>query len=274
MITKAGVPSNKVIVGVTSYGRAYQMTTPGCYGEMCTFTGSASGATPGPCTGVAGYISDAEIKQIAGTNRVNYNVFDQGSQTNILVYDNVQWVGWMDPTTKATRIGLYKALDMGGASDWAVDLEDYQPDPIPAGWQTFKNQVKLGTDPYILNRTGNWSTIQCTDPAVVGLAEFTPSQRWSMLDCDNAWQDAINQWTNFDNITGDDLSFSESISNTFHGPEEMNCSSLLTDSNCDTTVLCSAGEEYGAAGYEVLNSLIIVHEVRIKIVTNVIYLPV
>jgi hypothetical protein len=180
----------------------------------------------------------------------------------------------MDQTTKATRIGLYKALDMGGVSDWAIDLEDYQSDPIPAGWQTFKNQIKLGSDPYIEgNRTGNWTSLSCTDPAVEGIAQFTPSQRWAMLDCNNAWQDAITVWTTIDNNT-DGLSFSESISNTYHGPEELNCGSLSSDSNCDSTVLCSQGVGSGPAGYEVLNSLIIIHEVRMKIVTNVVYLPV
>lgn len=44
MITKAGVPSNKVIVGVTSYGRSFQMVDPSCTGPDCLFTGGA-GAT-------------------------------------------------------------------------------------------------------------------------------------------------------------------------------------------------------------------------------------
>lgn len=52
MTTKAGVPSNKVAVGVTSYGRSFQMTTPDCTGPMCTYTGGESGAYPGPCTGL------------------------------------------------------------------------------------------------------------------------------------------------------------------------------------------------------------------------------
>jgi hypothetical protein len=93
------------------------MTTPGGSGDMCTFTCSASGATPVPCTGVASHISDAEIKQIAGSNRVNYNFLGPGGQTNILVYDNVQWVGWVGPTTKAPRVSLYQGLNMGGVSD-------------------------------------------------------------------------------------------------------------------------------------------------------------
>lgn len=54
MITKAGMPSNKVIVGVTSYGRSFGMAQAGCTGPMCTFLGTnrISYATPGRCTGM------------------------------------------------------------------------------------------------------------------------------------------------------------------------------------------------------------------------------
>ena len=39
MITKAGVPSNKVAVGLARYGRSFGMTQAGCTGVECTFTG-------------------------------------------------------------------------------------------------------------------------------------------------------------------------------------------------------------------------------------------
>lgn len=39
MITKAGVPGKKVVVGVTSYGRSFEMVQPGCWGPNCLFTG-------------------------------------------------------------------------------------------------------------------------------------------------------------------------------------------------------------------------------------------
>lgn len=74
MVTKAGVPSNKVIVGVTSYGRSFAMAEAGCDGPQCTYLGSAgdSQASPGECTQTAGYISNAEINQIvANSSRVN-----------------------------------------------------------------------------------------------------------------------------------------------------------------------------------------------------------
>jgi len=41
MITKAGVSSNKVAVGVTSYARSFQMSTVGCWTEECTFIGKS-----------------------------------------------------------------------------------------------------------------------------------------------------------------------------------------------------------------------------------------
>jgi GH18 family chitinase len=55
MITKAGVPSNKVVVGVSSYGRAFQMTAKGCTGPMCTYTEPESRATPRKYTATAGF---------------------------------------------------------------------------------------------------------------------------------------------------------------------------------------------------------------------------
>ncbi len=50
MITKAGVSTDKIFVGMAKYGRSFQMTDPSCHGVQCTFTGPDSGAEPGLCT--------------------------------------------------------------------------------------------------------------------------------------------------------------------------------------------------------------------------------
>ncbi|KAF1978397.1 glycoside hydrolase [Bimuria novae-zelandiae CBS 107.79] len=118
MIAKAGVISNKVVVGVASYGRSFYMEEAGCQGPMCKFTGTKneSDATEERCTKTAGYISNAEIREIitesllgsGGNATVSY---DKDSDSDILVYGGNDW---------------YKGLNFGGTPDWAVDLDkDY-----------------------------------------------------------------------------------------------------------------------------------------------------
>jgi hypothetical protein len=105
--------------------------------ELCTYTGSQtqSDAAGGLCTGTAGYISNAEIKDILNDpSRVNSNYVDVGSNSNILVYDNIQWVGYMDADIKASRQSLYQGQGFGGTTNWATDLEDYNEPPGPHGF--------------------------------------------------------------------------------------------------------------------------------------------
>ncbi|KAF8194786.1 glycoside hydrolase superfamily [Mycena galopus ATCC 62051] len=92
VITKAGVEA-KNFVGVSSYGRSFQMTTAGCTG-LCSF-------------------------------------HDDESDSDILVYDTLQWVGYMTNDTKASRTTTYQGLNMGGVSDWAVDLQACLPAYTP-----------------------------------------------------------------------------------------------------------------------------------------------
>ncbi|KAK4233494.1 killer toxin subunits alpha/beta-like protein [Achaetomium macrosporum] len=136
MITKAGVPANKVVVGVSSYGRSFQMTTSGCTGPMCTYTGPKSGAKPGKCTGTAGYLANSEIKAIIRDNPSAKTWVDSDSMSNILVYDSTQWVGYMDDENKERRAARYKTLNFLGTSDWAISLGDdglEAPAPITIG---------------------------------------------------------------------------------------------------------------------------------------------
>ncbi|OCK75262.1 glycoside hydrolase family 18 protein [Lepidopterella palustris CBS 459.81] len=147
MITKAGASSNKVIVGVTSYGRSFQMTNSGCTGPMCTYTGPLSGATPGICTQTAGYISNAEINDIIARNGNIQQFKDIKSDSNILVYNSVQWVAYMDDNTKNNRISQYQKWNFGGMTDWAVDLQSFSgPDPIP---DTGDPNVQGAMNPYL-----------------------------------------------------------------------------------------------------------------------------
>ena len=113
MITKAGVPSNKVLVGISSYGRSFQMVDPSCTGPNCLYTGDrkTSYARPGRCTETSGYLANAEIDEIGGRTWT-----DVASNSKIMV-DGDLWVSYMDNTLKESRTLLYQRYNMGGTID-------------------------------------------------------------------------------------------------------------------------------------------------------------
>lgn len=125
MLTKAGVQSNKIMVGVSSYGRSFKMEDAGCTDVQCKFTGSftISEAEPGECTGTGGYIADAELRDLRdfGTAKTWY---DDASDSDIMTWDG-NWVAWMDTKTKDRRIDWVRGLNFGGTTDWAVDLQEF-----------------------------------------------------------------------------------------------------------------------------------------------------
>ncbi|KAK0726585.1 hypothetical protein B0T21DRAFT_422331 [Apiosordaria backusii] len=151
MITKAGMPSNKVVVGVTSYGRSFKMAQKDCVGPMCTFTGTRneSHAAPGVCTGTKGYISNAEIAEIISTNPTARTW--QQDMTDYLVYNDYDWVAYMSDENKALREILYELLHMRGSTDWAVDLQTY-------GHDTF-----YGVDPWEGLDPADYEIERCAD---------------------------------------------------------------------------------------------------------------
>ncbi|KAF7562274.1 hypothetical protein G7046_g1854 [Stylonectria norvegica] len=143
MITKAGVPASKIVVGISSYGRSFRMKDPKCTGPTCKFTGSfaKSEAEPGVCTRDAGYLANAEIQKIvsdakAGKKGVTAKSwYDKASDSDIMVWGtqgkgSLHWVAYMNDDTKKKRTEWARALNFAGTVDWAIDLQTwYSPQP-------------------------------------------------------------------------------------------------------------------------------------------------
>ncbi len=169
----------------------------------------------------------------------------------------------MDSNISSQRSAMYKALAMGGTTNWASDLESYNDAPNTAkSWHSLKLNIKAGVDPYAEgDRHGNWTNISCDDPAVLNTMGLTPQERWGMLDAADAWSDAMNVYSEIDGPRG--ISFSTSVSNTIHGPEVGQCDRMIA-SNCAQTLQCSGfqGGGSGATGYEIWNSMVVINEVR------------
>ncbi|PHH66073.1 hypothetical protein CDD81_598 [Ophiocordyceps australis] len=159
MITKAGVASHKVMVGLPLYGRSFQMTQPGCYTEMCTFTGPESGAVAGKCTNAAGYISNWEIDQIVQAAGNNVQHYSSNVAGDIIVYNSTQWISYMKPETRRGRRDWARSLGFGGTSDWAMDLETSNNNK---GSGSRKGSGPVYIHPSILTQPG--ATIACEPP--------------------------------------------------------------------------------------------------------------
>jgi GH18 family chitinase len=268
MITKAGVPGNKVIVGITSYGRSFNMAEAGCWGPSCLYTGSQmnSHATKGKCTDSAGYIADAEIAEIIEgkkrAGRVVKQFVDPTSNSDVLVYDDTQWVSYMSSNTKKTRSTLYSAWGMGGTTDWASDLQVFNDVPAPAtSWDEHKFKVKTTGHVSDDSRNGDWTKYDCTHDMIVHTIKYTAAERWKGLDADGAWKDIVRIWKA---ANQDDLSFSSSLSDTLH-INKMTCGDLLSSSQCEAigTDACSKsmdGPLSGAAGALITESLVRLHD--------------
>ncbi|EFQ99440.1 hypothetical protein MGYG_02452 [Nannizzia gypsea CBS 118893] len=117
-------------------------------------------------------------------------------------------------------------------------------------------------------RTGNWTELTCDEPAVLGDNLFTPSQRWGMLDCSHAWQDAINTWKTYDRprARGDRTAFLRSIFDTIEGPKEADCG-ILHGTKCWSPLTCSSFDQKGTgpAAYMIWISITQVQDIYIEI---------
>ncbi|KAJ6140241.1 hypothetical protein N7471_006727 [Penicillium samsonianum] len=268
MITKAGVPGNKVIVGVTSYGRSFKMAEAGCHGPNCLYTGDRlnSNAKKGKCTATAGYIADAEIAEILNNPKraVTEHFVDTSSNSDILVYEGTEYVSYMSATTKAVRAALYAAWGLGGTSDWAVDLQTYNEPPNPAKtWLGFFKRVVAGEDPKVDDtRNGNWTDFDCTHKMVIHPTAYLPSDQWKNLNADAAWADVVRIWTDTDQHKKG-VKFIQSVSETLHMGKGSNCGQLTEDS-C-VALDCPAGangDTSGPAAQLIWDSLVRIHHLH------------
>ncbi|PPR06461.1 hypothetical protein CVT24_002622 [Panaeolus cyanescens] len=120
----AGIPANKINVGMPLYGRVWTMDDPGCNTPGCT--GSAGVA--GRCTAEKGYLSYFEIKEIsdalASQNLEDSAVNFVTQNGYYMVFDN-QWVGYDDDLSFQSKVNIINERGLRGGMLWAVDLDTH-----------------------------------------------------------------------------------------------------------------------------------------------------
>ncbi|XP_021723510.1 acidic mammalian chitinase-like [Chenopodium quinoa] len=113
---KAGVPANKLVLGVPFYGRAWQLVDPNNHGILAPATNFndtlVQGGTP----------TYKKIKDFISQNGATV-VYNSSYVTNYC-YSGMTWVGYDDTQTIATKVAYAKSNALNGYFAWKIN-QDY-----------------------------------------------------------------------------------------------------------------------------------------------------
>ncbi|KAJ5081191.1 killer toxin alpha/beta [Penicillium angulare] len=194
MITKAGVDSTKVMVGVASYGRSFGMADNDCTGPNCHYTGNRlhSTAEEGRCTKTAGIIAQAEIQEMITLNESTKSWYDEGSNSDIIVWNDT-WAAYMSSDTMTSRQGYYKSFNFGGTIDWALDLIAFTGDDGDP------NVVWTGPDmPKLSACTASYDTLEELEDAADSIPQHCLTQ-YTLNTLSTVLEGAMSNYTDLMN---------------------------------------------------------------------------
>jgi hypothetical protein len=264
MITKAGVSANKIMVGISSYGRQFKMTDPNCSHMNCTYVGPNSAATPGRCTNVPEYISNAEIQEIIMKDPTAKVISTSGNSKHMTYSGN--WVSYMDENDKIARTNLWKSLNFGGTVEWAVDLNSFEYDLKGSNKDTSGIDFGMGmrgdgtrakqTAANACLQDDSWRSVLCTTPGIANSSLKAVAQ-WYDVKADAAWCAAIKYWTKERDAGTNQQNFTETIVTWFlKGPSQFRCEDLDLEGHtgCVKPQLCADARSGSAPSMQLIGT--------------------
>ncbi|KAG8290859.1 Belongs to the glycosyl hydrolase 18 [Homalodisca vitripennis] len=118
MWANKGAPTNKLVVGIPSYGRSYTLVNP----ANSSIGAPASAGRPGEYTEEAGVLAYYEVCQMLGSG-ARY-IWNDEMKAPYAVKDN-QWVGFDDERSVREKVNFIKRLGCAGAMMWSLDMDDF-----------------------------------------------------------------------------------------------------------------------------------------------------
>lgn len=115
LLWRNDIPSEKVVMGLAFYGRAFTLADPSCTTPGCLF---ASGALAGPCSSEVGILMISEIDQIIADKKIE-PTFYKDAAVKVATWDN-QWVAYDDGETFQLKADFARSECLGGVMVWAV----------------------------------------------------------------------------------------------------------------------------------------------------------
>ncbi|KAL6703942.1 hypothetical protein ACN47E_008880 [Coniothyrium glycines] len=114
-----GIPSSKINLGISNYGRGYTVTDSKCAWYGCAFT---AGNRAGACTQEEGMLSGCEIRRLIGEKQLKSKFIEGQAKVKEISWDN-QWIGYDDEESRAAKLSFANGRCLGGTALWAIDRD-------------------------------------------------------------------------------------------------------------------------------------------------------
>lgn len=118
----AGVPADKLVLGMPTYGRSYGTASSNLPNSPLTSPWNAN-PPKGRCTGEAGFISFYEMNELLNNNTYT-SAWDANTETPYAYDGNGNWISYDNEVSIGRKLEYLKNKNLGGAMVWAMDLDD------------------------------------------------------------------------------------------------------------------------------------------------------
>lgn len=119
---KKGIPSNKIVLGISSAGLSFTLKNPENHGLGAPTCGAGN---PGSLTYIPGSLSYYEI-----CNNTKHNgwtvVRDPENKIGPYAYHGDQWVSYDDVENIRAKAKYIRDMDLGGSMIWTLDYDDFR----------------------------------------------------------------------------------------------------------------------------------------------------
>jgi chitinase len=119
MWERLGAPKEKIVVGLATYGRTFQLTSAANYGFNAA---SSGGGKAGEFTKEAGFLAFYEICQLL-KDGATY-LWDEEQKVPYAIKDDM-WVGFDDERSIEEKVSWINQNGYGGGMVWTVDMDDF-----------------------------------------------------------------------------------------------------------------------------------------------------
>lgn len=133
-----GAPAEKLVMGIPSYGRGFQLVDETQNGLYCP---TNDGIPPGPYTAAVGIWGYNEVLQamnnetlvgLPGATPQDWTVVVDGCYQAPYMYNGPYWMSYDDENSVATKAAYVNFREFGGAFLWSLDTDDFAGNDSPS----------------------------------------------------------------------------------------------------------------------------------------------